>query len=157
MLVVVSNESDVWFDNHQIIQAAYFYASILLTKKRAEKIILYIDINPNITDMASCVCEEDKQSPNEFTITIRGDDDDDDILRSLAHEMVHLKQHAKNELRTSLVLSKGGKSKTVVKWHGKTVRFTKNEDRYFDAPWEVEAYGREGSLYNRFLDSIEKD
>lgn len=157
MLVVVSNESDVWFDNHQIIQAANFYANILLTKKRAEKIILYIDINPDIEDMASCVCEEDKQSPNEFTITIRGDDDDDDILRSLAHEMVHLKQHAKNEIRTSLVLSKGGKSKTVVKWHGKTVRFTKNEHRYFDAPWEVEAFGREGSLYGRFMDSIEKD
>lgn len=153
MQITVNNMSDIWFDHDQIIKAAEFYASILLTEKRAKKIILDIDINPDIEDMASCVCEEDKKNPNEFTITIRGHEDDDDILRSLAHEMVHLKQHVKNELRTSLKLSKSGKSKTVVKWHGKTVRFTKNEDHYFDSPWEIEAFGREGSLYYRYIDS----
>lgn len=154
MQITVTNESDIWYDAEQIKRAAEFYASILLTEKRAAKIILDIDIDPDLEDMANCVCEEDKQSPNEFTITIRGHVDDDDIIRSLAHEMVHLKQHAKNEVRSSLVFSKAGKSKTIVKWHGKTVRFSKNEDRYFDSPWEIEAFGREGSLYYRFLDTL---
>jgi hypothetical protein len=28
----------------------------------------------------------------------------------------------------------------------------KNEDEYFDAPWELEAYGREGGLVHRFIE-----
>lgn len=63
-----------------------------------------------------------------------------EILRSLmilAHEMVHVKQHAKRELD---VCGKTGKTK----WHGSKIQ--ENDLDYWDLPWEIEAHGREKGL-----------
>jgi RNAse (barnase) inhibitor barstar len=134
-------------DYEEIKNAAEFYAKILLPKKMAEDIILDIEFDPELDNMAECVCEEDKKNPRIFTISLRCKDDDDEVLQCLAHEMVHLKQSAKNEYESEF-----GVSRPKHKWMGKTVRFKKNEHRYFDAPWEIEAFGRERSLYDRYMD-----
>ena len=62
------------------------------------------------------------------------------ILRSLmilAHEMVHVKQHAKKELS---FCGKTGKPK----WHGNKIPDDGLD--YWDLPWEIEAHGREKGL-----------
>lgn len=61
------------------------------------------------------------------------------IYSVLAHEMVHVKQYVKNELvdfHSSLVL-----------WNGKLMP----SDMYWDAPWEIEAYGLQQGLYERWV------
>ena len=61
------------------------------------------------------------------------------VLQCLAHEMVHVKQYAKGEL----------------KFHerGNLVTFQREQyqgDEYWESLWEIEAYGREVGLYQKF-------
>lgn len=61
---------------------------------------------------------------------------------TLAHEMVHVKQMAKGQLKSK------GKSNY---WNSK--RFTK-KTKYLDSPWEVEAFTKQELLFRRALTEI---
>jgi hypothetical protein len=75
---------------------------------------------------------------------------DDDVFKSLAHEMVHVKQYATRELSDTIVVHRGRVVDTA-KWKGVEYKFKAKEDPYWDAPWELEAFGREVGLYRRWL------
>ena len=65
------------------------------------------------------------------------------VLQCLAHEMVHVKQYAKGEL----------------KFHerGNLVTFQREQyqgDEYWESLWEIEAYGREVGLYQKFRPTL---
>ena len=65
------------------------------------------------------------------------------VLQCLAHEMVHVKQYAKGEL----------------KFHEKRnlVTFQREQyqgDEYWESLWEIEAYGREVGLYQKFRPTL---
>ena len=62
---------------------------------------------------------------------------------SMCHEMVHVKQFAKGEMRD---LSGAEK----VSWNGE--RYDLSADEYFDRPWEIEAHGRELGLFIRWAE-----
>jgi hypothetical protein len=64
--------------------------------------------------------------------------------------MVHVKQHAKNELATGHAVAARGGLKIYSKWMGQIWKPKGKEDAYFDAPWEIEAYGREVGLYHKW-------
>ncbi len=65
---------------------------------------------------------------------------DENLFSTLAHEMVHVKQYAKGQLKT---VSRRDGTKSF-KWLGRRV----NKD-YFDCPWELEAFSRERVLSNK--------
>lgn len=70
--------------------------------------------------------------------------DQDDPLEILAHEMVHVKQYALNELKDVGNLN--------ASWHGKVYEGCDvNSDEYFFLPWEVEAFGMQVGLYQLYL------
>lgn len=69
----------------------------------------------------------------------------DKLLLTIAHEMVHVKQYALGQLRYQ---QKG--NKTVPVWLGHYVK----EDSYYDLPWELQAFGRERLLANKFVQTI---
>jgi hypothetical protein len=83
----------------------------------------------------------------EFVITIDKDLNTKQMLLALAHEMVHVKQYAKGELKDYVKVNKS-------KWKGEII----DPDRvdYWDQPWEIEAHGREVGLYVKFLESLKK-
>jgi hypothetical protein len=64
------------------------------------------------------------------------------MLIVLAHEMVHVKQYAKGELKDFVY-------GTRVKFKGSII--DDNKVDYWDQPWEIEAHGREKGLYLKFL------
>ena len=64
-----------------------------------------------------------------------------EILKTLAHELVHVKQYVMGELKNS-------KHGMVYK---KTTYSPENIFDYFDLPYEIEAYGREKGLLMAFL------
>jgi hypothetical protein len=66
------------------------------------------------------------------------------MLKTVAHEMVHVKQVNKGEL---------GMASRVPTWRGKKVSTDKTD--YWDLPWEIEAYGREVGLFHRW--AVEND
>ena len=61
------------------------------------------------------------------------------LLETIAHEMVHVKQYARRELHPSKEA-----------WLGKTVNPKKVS--YWDLPWEIEAHGREVGLFVRYCE-----
>ena len=61
------------------------------------------------------------------------------LLETVAHEMVHVKQYARRELHPSKEA-----------WLGKTVNPKKVS--YWDLPWEIEAHGREVGLFVRYCE-----
>lgn len=67
------------------------------------------------------------------------------MLMTLAHEMVHVKQYVRGQYRGEL--SRNGKMKRI--WLGKTYSVA-----YLKRPWEKEAFRREGELACALLDNV---
>jgi len=131
-------------------KAANFYAKRLLSKVLFEKIELELEFNSE--DMGNDVygyCDwiTDNHRPRDFTITIHPNLSKEQTLLALAHEMVHLKQYAKGELKDYM-------RKHKVKFNNKVYDHAKID--YWEQPWEIEAHGREKGLYYYFLNEERK-
>lgn len=133
----------------ELVEAAKFYADFLLHPRTVANIVLDIERDKNSDVMGEAMVDECGRNPRWFTINLRGAKDDDELTRTLAHEMVHIKQYAKNELGQdrTLTVGRGGKTKMATKWKGEWWSPNKKQDPYFDAPWEVEAYGMEVGMF----------
>jgi Zn-dependent peptidase ImmA (M78 family) len=59
------------------------------------------------------------------------------LIITLAHEMVHVKQYARGQVKPS-------KSRKTQYWMGKHVRKS-----YYEQPWEIEAFSKERVLANK--------
>ena len=66
-----------------------------------------------------------------------------ETLLALAHEMVHVKQYAKGEMKDLW------RPVRMVRFNGEKYLHEKMD--YWEQPWEIEAYGREKGLYFKFL------
>lgn len=65
-----------------------------------------------------------------------------DIVATLIHELIHVKQYTNNQLFDYVNGS--------VRYEGKIYKDTDNFIEYWDSPWEVEAYGRSVGTYEQF-------
>lgn len=88
--------------------------------------------------MGYCL-EEDNNRTFELEIdktqSLRG------LLETVAHEMVHVKQYARHEMKEPRV------------WKGKILS---KDIEYWDLPWEIEAHGREVGLFVRWCQDTGK-
>jgi hypothetical protein len=75
-------------------------------------------------------------SDHEISVAVDSRLDVETMATVLAHEMVHVKQYAKGQLKVA-----GSR----FQWLGKP--FTGS---YYDSPWEIEAFSRERLLSNKF-------
>lgn len=126
-------------------KAANYYAKRLMSKALFEKIELELEFNSD--DMSSdvygyCDWVSDNHRPKDFTITIRPNLSKKQTLLAIAHEMVHLKQYAKGEMKDYM-------RKHKVKFNNKI--YDQGKIDYWEQPWEIEAHGREKGLYYYFL------
>ena len=73
------------------------------------------------------------------------------LMYDVAHELVHIKQYLNNELFDYV----DGKAR----YKGQVFHSGHSDDleKYFDSPWEIEAYGREYGLYKVFVKKIKKE
>ncbi len=137
----------------ELSEAAEFYANILLDPRMARCVELDIEIEKSLEVEGMMISEDDKKNPRFFTIQLRNNKNDDDIFKTLAHEMVHLKQYAKNQLYKKFVPAKNKKGETLqTSWEGNIWKPKRGEHKYFDSPWEIEAYGREVGMFQRWLE-----
>jgi hypothetical protein len=115
-----------------------FYANQLLHPRTVKNITIDLEIDTKADFMAHCVNEDGTKNPRWFTITINPNNvHRQELLTALAHEMVHVKQYCKNELS---YIGDGHA------WMGEVWKPKKKQNAYYDAPWEVEAYGMEVGL-----------
>lgn len=132
-------------------KAARFFANQLLHARTAQKLVIDIDVVRTLDVDGECISEDDHKDPRNFTIHLKRAPIED-MIKVLSHEMVHVKQYAKNELGKELSLARGGKGlKVVTRWHGEYWFPKGKEDEYWDCPWEVQAYGMEVGLYHKWF------
>lgn len=119
-------------------RAALFYSQNLISKKLLENIYLKIKFDKKLDVYGYASVEEynDSGKPREFLIEINPNIGARDILETLAHEMVHVKQYAYSEMNES-----------STRWRGKKV----DVEDYWSEPWEIEAYGMSVGLFNKFV------
>ena len=134
--------------NKQLKEAATFFANTLLHKRTVKNLKLHIVKDAKLDCLGECDCISSKRSPRKFKIVLQGKGSIRDIIRTLAHEMIHVKQYAKNELGSyrDMVVTRGLRLKTATKWKGEWWSPKRGQDEYFDSPWEIEAYGIEPGL-----------
>jgi len=131
-------------------QAIRYYGKLLLTENLYHKLnvtISFEKFDPKINEYAYCEWEFDNHRAKDYTITIDKNLSKRAMLVALAHEMIHVKQYAKGELKDYLRVNKS-------KWKGEII--DPNEVDYWDQPWEIEAHGREKDLYHKFMNSLRK-
>lgn len=97
---------------------------------RYRTIEVNVEFEKNLGEAYGYCLQEDKR---EYTITIKKGLGLFDMISTICHEMVHLKQYVKGELR-----EKDG----VQMWKTKSYKNV----NYADAPWEKEAFRLEASL-----------
>jgi len=136
-------------DKAKLIEAAEFFAAQLMDPRMVRNLTLDIEVNKNLDVEGECVDEDGTRNPRWFTIGLKSQKIDA-MIKTLAHEMVHVKQHAKNELQTGHAVAARGGFKIYSKWMGEIWKPRGKEDHYFDSPWEIEAYGREVGLYHKW-------
>ena len=89
-----------------------------------------------------CMPIDSGKNPRHFAIELSKTQRLRALLETVAHEMVHVKQYAKNELHEY----------TMKKGHRYKGEFFSDKLNYWDEPWEIEAHGRETGLFVRWAE-----
>lgn len=114
-----------------------------------DKLDITIKLRKNMLErdghLGTCCWEDDQYAgrAREFIIEIDSTVKLRTLLMTIAHEMVHVKQMARGEMRYML-------RDMSIQWMGKLINTKKAS--YWDLPWEVEAHGREQGLFIRWRD-----
>ena len=127
--------------------AAWYYAEKLMGKRTINNLEINIDLKRNLTKDTGCegtsIWEDESLRPKEFLIELDVGVKIRNLLITLAHEMVHVKQWAKNEMYEYYKLDEVRFNKT---------KFNMADLNYWDYPWEIEAFGRQLGLFVRFCE-----
>jgi hypothetical protein len=126
-------------------EAAEFFAAQLMDPRMVRNLTIDIEVRKNFDVDGECVNEDGVRNPRWFTIGLKNQDIKE-MIKTLGHKMVHVKQHAKNELQSGIMVPARGGVKMTSRWMGQIWQPKAREDAYFDSPWEIEAYGREVGL-----------
>lgn len=144
MKVIVTGCSNPKLEQ-EIIYATKFFTKELLSRQMYRHISLEIVIKNKIEDLGTCCITyyNDWYKAREFEIQLRKKKSLKNLLLTLAHEIVHVKQFAKGELNCD-----------NTKWKGEKIDTEKVS--YFDLPWEVEASSYEYILYSLYQEYRKK-
>jgi hypothetical protein len=120
-------------------RAVQYYSDCLLTKKMQNNLKIVIKFDKKIKDFGSAeiVGYNASKKAREFLIRIHVGLGVRDILETLAHEMVHVKQFAY-----------GHTDETLSRWKEHLIF---DELDYWFQPWEIEAHGLESGLLTKFV------
>jgi len=92
------------------------------------------------------VWEDKHKRGRVFTVEIETKDQTFmNILHSIAHEIVHVKQWVKGELYSHRT------EKNTYFFMGQKINEKKLDDTYWDLPWEIEAHGRSTGLILQWI------
>ena len=125
------------------------WVGLHLMPRLQNKLFIDIELIAHLTEKESlsgdAIWEDEScNRPREFTIRVDSTQTKQDMLCTIAHEMVHVKQYARGELKDF--------SRTIkmCKWKGNTIDLASLD--YYDHPWEIEAHGREKGLFIRWFE-----
>lgn len=127
-------------------EAVKFYGEYLMGKRLANNVevtVIFERFKKGSDEYAYCDYEIVEPRLRCFEITIDSRLNKKETLLALAHEMVHVKQYAKGEMKDLFQPAR------MVKYKGE--KYPCEDSDYWEHPWEIEAYGREKGLYIKFI------
>jgi len=128
------------------IDLAYYSISVLMP--RMHTLTIDIQLINRLREKESlagdCIWEDSTTRPRHFTVRADSSQTLQEMLETVAHEMVHVKQYARGELKDF------SKTTKLCKWKGDLMEWEKVN--YYDLPWEIEAHGRERGLFIRWFE-----
>ena len=131
-----------------ITSATWWYAEKLMGKRLMSGLEINVNLNKNLLKKegmeGSAIWEDERRRPKEFTIELDSNSNIRNLLITFAHEMVHVKQWAKDEMYEYC------NSPGLVRFKGEKMHSADID--YWDEPWEIEAYGRQLGLFVRFCE-----
>jgi len=136
--IKLCKEAVKWYGRYLLGDRLYHKVEILIEFDNSE-------LNTNVYGF--CDWNDTNDRARDFTITVDPNLGKRNMLLVLAHEMVHIKQYAKGELKDYMRVNR-------VKWKGKVYNDAKID--YWEQPWEIEAHGREKGLYYKFTDYMRR-
>lgn len=140
MILLMNNHghSDERF-NEYVQRASQFYAEQLFSKQLLRHIVVTIKFNKHLDAFGYSSIEKrnTKGAAREFLIELHPYISGVEILKTLAHEFVHIKQYVEGNLNES-----------QTEWQSETIDSDSMD--YYSLPWEVEAFGLEVGLFTNF-------
>ena len=125
---------------------AEFSGAELMSKRLANSLDIVIELIPNLNSKegvyGDCIWEDDYNRPKEFTIRVDSKLNPRNIAETVAHEMVHVKQWAKGEMKELV-------SQNKTKFKGELF----GDTEYWFRPWEIEAHGIEKGLFVKWAEA----
>ena len=129
--------------------ATWFYAEKLMGKRLINNLEINIKLKRGLykedNTEGTAIWEDESYRPKEFTIELDCGVKIRNLLITLANEMVHVKQWAKDEMYEYTTI---GKVRFMKK------KYDMNDMDYWDYPWEIEAFGRQLGLFVRMCDAV---
>ena len=126
-------------------EAVKFFGKSVLTPRLFAYCYVEIRIKKMLDVSGYCeIIPEGKRNPTSFILELKTADKLE-MLSTLAHEMVHVKQYRRGELRHT-------RNDNLMRWWKETIDI--REVDYYELPWEKEAYTKEVELmedYKNFL------
>ncbi len=121
------------------LQAIGFFADKLLTKQLNRHIIVNVVFRKNLSYLGLTYVDDYNSSGKlrEFTLEIYRDQIEEEILKTLAHELVHVRQYAVGDLNEEATL-----------WQGRLMEVNL---AYENQPWEIEADELADTLYEEYI------
>ena len=121
------------------LQAIGFFADKLLTKQLNRHIIVNVVFRKNLNYLGLTYVDDYNSSGKvrEFTLEIYRDQIEEEILKTLAHELVHVRQYSIGDLNEEATL-----------WQG---RLMESNLAYDNQPWEIEANELADILYEEYI------
>ena len=120
-----------------------FAKSIYMPKITTLDITLNIrKFKPEEKAVGWCTWEDTNINPREFLIEADSNQSLIDFMKTVLHEMIHVKQYAKGEMKERF------KEGHKILWKDKDYTTTS----YSKCPWEREAYRKQETLYTRYME-----
>lgn len=133
----------------ELVQSIAEWCAVKLMGQRlADVVNVEIELRRDMgNSLGNATWEDDNHRPREFSMEVNASKELRlrKILETVAHEMVHVKQYAKGEMKDLI-----SRPANIRKWQGKEI--DTNLISYWDLPWEIEAYGRECGLFVRWAE-----
>ncbi len=123
-------------------EAIELFAFTLLHPRTVEVLDIIVEMKDLGHADGYCGWEDSNINPRSFTIELDKKLAGSELIKTIAHEMVHLKQFAKGELKERF------KPTYCHIWHGDIVDV--GLDNFYEVPWEVEAREMEEDLFLLF-------
>ena len=133
-------------DRKRLVRAAEFFSERLMGRRLANLVDIKVFFTEGMLDKDGeygNTCWQDRPDRSrEFFIHVDRSLTEHMMLRTLAHEMVHVKQHASGELRCYI------RSASLHRWKGEMI--DDDSIKYRNLPWEKEAFSMEIPLVKEF-------